>query len=117
MRVLSSPELMVLDGQAASLPVGDLVPYLSQTSQSTLTSDAQVINSINYRDTGVIMRVTPHVGSDGLVTLDLSQEVSGVSPDHHLHRQLTDLHRAHRHLARRDPGRPDHRPGRADLRQ
>jgi general secretion pathway protein D len=78
--VLSSPELMVLDGQAASLQVGDLVPYLSQTSQSTLTSGAPVINSIDYRETGVILQVTPHVGSDGLVTLDVAQEVSAVQP-------------------------------------
>lgn len=79
-RVLSAPELMVLDGQPASLQVGDLVPYLSQTSQSTTTNDSPVINSIDYRETGVILRVTPHVGSDGLVTLDVDQEVSGVSP-------------------------------------
>lgn len=78
-RVLSSPELMVLDGQGASLQVGNSVPYLSETSQST-TSNSAVIDSINYRDTGVILHVTPHVGSAGLVTMDISQEVSGVSP-------------------------------------
>ena len=78
--VLSSPELMVLDGQAASLQAGDLVPYLTQTSQSTLVSGSPVINSINYRETGVILQVTPHVGSGGLVTLDVSQEVSAVQP-------------------------------------
>ncbi len=78
-RVLSSPELMVLDGQAASLQVGDSVPYLSETSQSTQSNSA-VIDSINYRDTGVILHVTPHVGADGLVTMDIDQEVSGVSP-------------------------------------
>ncbi|MBB5372216.1 type II secretion system secretin GspD [Acidocella aromatica] len=78
-RVLSSPELMVLDGQGASLQVGNSVPYLSQTSQST-TSNSAVIDSIDYRDTGVILHVTPHVGSNGLVTMDISQEVSGVSP-------------------------------------
>jgi len=76
--VLSSPELMVLDGQSASLQVGDLVPYLSQTSQSTISADAPVVNSIEYRETGVILQVTPHVGTDGLVTLDVAQEVSGV---------------------------------------
>jgi general secretion pathway protein D len=76
--ILSSPELMVLDGQAASLQVGDLVPYLSQTSQDTDTANAPVINSIDYRETGVILQVTPHVGSNGLVTLDVAQEVSGV---------------------------------------
>ncbi|MDD2704427.1 MAG: type II secretion system secretin GspD [Acidocella sp.] len=78
-RVLSSPELMVMDGQAASLQVGDLVPYLSSTSQST-TSNSAVIDSIDYRETGVILRVTPHVGSGGMVTMDVGQEVSGVSP-------------------------------------
>jgi general secretion pathway protein D len=76
--ILSSPELMVLDGQAASLQVGDLVPYLSQTSQSTITSTSEVVNSIDYRETGVILQVTPHVGGNGLVTLDVAQEVSGV---------------------------------------
>jgi len=76
--VLSSPELMVLDNQPASLQAGDLVPYLAQTSESTLTSDSQVVNSIDYRETGVILQVTPHVGTDGMVTLDVAQEVSGV---------------------------------------
>jgi general secretion pathway protein D len=78
--VLSSPELMVLDGQSASLQVGDLVPYLTQSSQSTLTAGSPVINSIDYRETGVILQITPHVGSDGLVTMDVSQEVSAVAP-------------------------------------
>ena len=76
--VLSSPELMVMDGQTASLQAGDLVPYLAQTSQSTITVNAPVVNSIDYRETRVILQVTPHVGSDGLVTLDVAQEVSGV---------------------------------------
>ncbi len=77
-QVLSSPELMVLDGQPARLQVGNLVPYLSQTSQSTLTSGAPVINSVQYQQTGVIMQVTPRVNKGGLVTLDIAQEVSSV---------------------------------------
>jgi general secretion pathway protein D len=79
--ILSSPQLMVLDGQPASLQAGDLVPYLTQTSQSTLTANSPVINSIDYRETGVILQITPHVGSDGVVTLDVAQEVSAVQPD------------------------------------
>jgi general secretion pathway protein D len=76
--VLSSPELLVLDNQPARLQVGNVVPYLSQTSQSTLVSNAPVISSINYQQTGVIMEVTPRVNSGGLVTLDIMQDVSGV---------------------------------------
>ncbi len=78
-RVLSSPQLLVLDNEAARLEVGALVPYLSQTSQSTANSDAPIVNSINYQQTGVIMQVTPRVNGGGLVTLDISQEVSDVA--------------------------------------
>ncbi|MGI4943818.1 MAG: type II secretion system protein GspD, partial [Janthinobacterium lividum] len=76
--VLSSPELVVLDNQPARLEVGDLVPYLTQQAQSTVTSTASVINSVQYEQTGVILEVTPRVNSQGLVTLDIAQEVSNV---------------------------------------
>ena len=77
-RVLSSPEILVLDNQPAQLQVGDLVPYLTQSSQSTITSNAPIVNSINYMQTGVITQVTPRVNSGGLVTLDIVQVVSNV---------------------------------------
>lgn len=79
--VLSSPQLLVLDNQSAKLQVGSLVPYLSQTAQSTIAPNAPVINSVNYQQTGVIMQITPRVNSGGLVTLDISQEVSEVDPN------------------------------------
>ena len=77
-KVLSSPQLMVLDNESARLQVGNLVPYLTTSSQSQLTANAPIINSIDYRETGVIMEVTPRVNSGGLVTLDIAQEVSDV---------------------------------------
>jgi len=51
---------------------------LTQSQQSTISPNAPIVNSIDYRDTGVILVVTPRVNSGGLVTLDLSQEVSDV---------------------------------------
>ena len=77
-KVLSSPQLMVLDNESARLQVGNLVPYLTSSSQSTIAANAAIINSVDYRETGVIMEVTPRVNSGGLVTLDISQEVSDV---------------------------------------
>ena len=77
--VLSSPQLMVMDNQTARLQVGDLVPYLSSTSQSTITSTSPVITAISYRQTGVILDVTPRIGAGGLVTLDIAQEVSDIN--------------------------------------
>jgi general secretion pathway protein D len=78
--VLSSPQLLVLDGQAASLQVGDSVPYLTQASQATQIAGSPVVNSIAYHETGVILQITPHIGSTGVVTLDVAQEVGAVQP-------------------------------------
>jgi general secretion pathway protein D len=78
--VLSSPQLLVLDNQPARLEVGDLVPYLTSSSQSTLVAGSPVINSVAYQQTGVILDVTPRVNGGGLVTLDISQEVSEIDP-------------------------------------
>ena len=79
-KVLSSPQLLVLDNEAARLQVGSLVPFLTTSSQSTISANAPIVNSVDYRETGVIMQVTPRVNSGGLVTLDISQEVSDVDP-------------------------------------
>ncbi len=78
LKVLSAPEVMVLDNEPARLQVGNIVPVLTQSQQSTISPNAPIVNSIDYRDTGVILVVTPRVNSGGLVTLDLSQEVSDV---------------------------------------
>src|SRR5439155_11610815 len=74
-KVLSAPQLMVLDNEPARLQVGSLVPVQTQAQQST-AANSNIVNSIDYRDTGVIMLVTPRVNSGGLITLDISQEVS-----------------------------------------
>ena len=79
LKVLSAPQVMVMDNEPARLQVGALVPVITQTAQSTITSNAPIVNSVEYRDTGVIMLVTPRVNSGGLVTLDISQEVSDVA--------------------------------------
>lgn len=78
-KVLSAPQVTVMDNEPARLQVGALVPVIVQSQQSTLTANAPIVNSVEYRDTGVIMLVTPRVNSGGLVTLDISQEVSDVA--------------------------------------
>ena len=78
-KVLSAPEVMVLDNQAARLQVGQQVPVLTGTATSTLAAGAPVVNSVDYHETGVIMQVTPRVNTGGLVSLDIAQEVSDVA--------------------------------------
>lgn len=77
-KVISAPELVVLDNEKARLQVGDLVPIVTQQSQSTISANAPIVNSVEYRETGVILDVAPRVNSGGLVTLDVAQEVSNV---------------------------------------
>jgi general secretion pathway protein D len=81
-KVISSPQLMVLDNQPARLQVGDQVPLAVRTSVSTdsTSSSAPIVAEIEYRDTGVILDIIPRVNSSGLVVLDIVQEVSDVSP-------------------------------------
>jgi general secretion pathway protein D len=76
--VVSAPKLLVINNQTASLQVGNQVPILTQNSTSTIGGDSPVINAIEYRDTGVILRITPRVNGSGLVLLDITQEVSDV---------------------------------------
>jgi len=76
--VVSSPHLLVLDNQTARLQVGDQVPITVQSATSVTDADAPIVNSIELRDTGVILSVTPRVNVSGLVVMELEQEVSNV---------------------------------------
>jgi general secretion pathway protein D len=76
--VISTPQLLVLDNQTARLQVGDQVPITVQ-SATPITGDVDtIVNSIELRDTGVILTVTPRVNAGGLVILEIQQEVSNV---------------------------------------
>ncbi len=75
-RIVSSPSVLVLENETATIKVGDQVPVKTQQ----LDTDAgNSVNSFEYRDTGVILRVKPRVNGDGLVTMDLGQELSAVT--------------------------------------
>ncbi|MDZ4370976.1 MAG: type II secretion system secretin GspD [Phenylobacterium sp.] len=76
--VISAPKIIALDNRTARLQVGDQVPVVTQRAQSTSSDDAQLVNSIDYRSTGVILNVTPRISGDNKLILDVSQEVSSV---------------------------------------
>ena len=76
--VISSPQLLVLDNQTARLQVGDQVPITVQQAIPISGGTDTIVNSIELRDTGVILTVTPRVNAGGLVVLEIQQEVSNV---------------------------------------
>lgn len=79
-KVISTPRLLVLSNQTARLQVGDVVPIITQSAASTVTSNPLVLNNVTYKETGVVLEVTPRVNSGGYVTMDLNQSVSTVVP-------------------------------------
>lgn len=79
-KVISSPDLFVLDNERARLQVGDQVPIaISSTVDVNDGDDSNTeANEIEYRDTGVILDIIPRVNASGLIVLDIIQEVSDV---------------------------------------
>lgn len=78
-KVLSSPSLVVVDNQPAILQVGDQVPVTTATSTQTVTTGAPIVNAVSYVDTGVILRVIPHISRGSQIRLEIEQEVSNVA--------------------------------------
>jgi len=76
MDILSRPQLTTLDNQTANILVGTSVPYSTGTA---ITGTGIVSSGIGYRDTGVLMNVTPRISPDGRVLMRVQPEVSKVS--------------------------------------
>jgi general secretion pathway protein D len=77
--IISSPSLTVMDNRTAQLQIGDEVPIITQSAVSVLSTGAPVVNSVAYKDTGVILSITPRINQSGRVLLDIQQEVSSVA--------------------------------------
>ena len=75
-KFLSTPQVMVLDNQTATIRVGDQIPVTTRSSQSTTNPDAPIVTEVQFRDTGTLLTVTPRINAGGQITLDISQEVS-----------------------------------------
>jgi len=75
-RVISSPQVLALTNQPALLQVGDSVPIPVQQAVSVINPDAPIVNSIQFVDTGVTLQVTPRVNENGMVRMEVEQNVS-----------------------------------------
>lgn len=78
--VVSSPQIVTQDNQTATLQVGDQVPIVTQSAVSVDNPNAPIVNSIQYRDTGILLTVTPRINDGDIVVLEVSQEVSDAVP-------------------------------------
>jgi len=76
--VLSTPTLLATDNTEATITVGGSVP-VPTGSVTGVTTGAEVINTIQYAETGVILNVTPHINAGGLVRIELEQTIRQVT--------------------------------------
>lgn len=76
--ILSTPRLMVLDNKEATIQVGSDIPTITgqMTTPGSTTTTPSVLQNVTYRSTGVMLRVKPNITTEGLLTLEISQEVS-----------------------------------------
>jgi general secretion pathway protein D len=74
--VLSRPYILASDNQEATITVGQEVPFIRNTRT---TDTGQTINTIEYEDVGIILKVTPHINPEGLVIMDVSPEISTIT--------------------------------------
>jgi general secretion pathway protein D len=82
-QVLSSPRIVVQDGKSATINVGTQVPVVTAETASIESTSAEgtgVVRNYQYRDTGVILKISPVVHARGIVTLKIDQDVSEPSP-------------------------------------
>jgi general secretion pathway protein D len=81
-KVLSRPHILTADNQEARILVGQEVPIITSQADTAVTGtggQSRFLQNVQYRDTGVVVNVTPQVNSEGLVNMLVSQEVSEVA--------------------------------------
>lgn len=80
-KVISSPSILVLDNQTAEIRVGDQQPIFTGELTSGAGEGASTSKTIQYKDTGVSLSVTPHVNSNGLVKMEIKQDITDVGEE------------------------------------
>jgi type II secretory pathway component GspD/PulD (secretin) len=74
--ILSRPQLMTADNQQASLVIGQSFPYVTGITTVTTTVAPTTVSTVNYRDVGVLLQITPKINPDGSVVMRVVPEVA-----------------------------------------
>jgi len=76
--ILSSPHILSSDNTEAHINIGEEVPIVTSELRTNPegTTNTSVDKTIQYRKVGVILDVTPHINENGMVRMEISQEVS-----------------------------------------
>ncbi|MDN3441532.1 type II secretion system secretin GspD [Psychrobacter sp. APC 3279] len=78
--LLSMPSILTLDNEKASILVGQNVPFVTGSFTTSGNNSNNPFQTIDRQDIGINLNVIPHIGDNGTVRLEVSQEVSSVVP-------------------------------------
>jgi general secretion pathway protein D len=78
LRVISSPHILASNNKEAKIQIGAEEPILTNTYTGTNSSSDVVTGTIEYKDIGIILTVTPRISDAGMTTLDIQIEDSKV---------------------------------------
>jgi general secretion pathway protein D len=74
-KVLSTPEIVTLDNQEAVITIGEQIPFLTS---SRVDENNNIISTYDYKDIGIVLKLTPHVNKTGYITMEINQQVKKI---------------------------------------
>lgn len=76
-KILSAPTVLASDNKEAKIDISEDIPVVSTEYSATTTGSTPVFQTnVQYRKTGIILSVTPHINENGVVSMKVNQEVS-----------------------------------------
>ncbi|MBN2325216.1 MAG: hypothetical protein JXQ30_15915 [Spirochaetes bacterium] len=74
-KVLSTPEIVTIDNQEATITISEQIPFLTS---SRVDENNNVITTYDYKDIGIVLKLTPHINKNGYITMDINQQVKKI---------------------------------------
>ena len=71
-KILSTPEIVTIDNQEAIITIGEQIPFLTS---SRVDENNNVISTWDYKDIGIVLKITPHINKNGYITMEINQQV------------------------------------------
>jgi len=72
LKILSTPEIVTVDNHEATINISEQIPFLTS---SRVDENNNVIQTFDYKDIGIILKLTPHINKNGYITMEIEQQI------------------------------------------
>jgi len=74
-KILSTPEIVTIDNHEAMINIGEEIPFLTS---SRVDENNNVIQTYDYKEIGIVLKITPHINKNGYITMDINQSIKKI---------------------------------------